>query len=124
MPLDRLQYVNEYNLTAFSNHTLHCRKEYMVTTFHIKYNHPTPSKSQHPPHAHHEIVYGANEQLLPDVDSSPLLDDVGVKCVEGIVCPLLSYSRAADNNLLASLSTVSSQQACATEKMPNQSCNP
>jgi hypothetical protein len=81
----------------------------------VKYNHTKPRKLQCSPHAHREIIYGAKEQLVPDTDTSPPLDDAGVKRVQGIVGSLLYYARAVDNKLLATLSTISSQQARATE---------
>jgi hypothetical protein len=81
----------------------------------IKYNHPKPRKPQHSPHAHREIVYGAKEHFLPDNDTSAPLDDKGIKRIQGIIGSLLYYARAVDNKLLATLSTISSQQAHATE---------
>jgi hypothetical protein len=81
----------------------------------LKYNHPTPRKPQHSPHAHREIVYGAKEQFLPDNDTSAPLDDKGIKRIQGIIGSLLYYAQAVDNKLLATLSTISSQQAYATE---------
>ncbi len=86
-----------------------------------KYNHPTPRRAQHAPHAHREIVYGAKEQLVPDNDTLPPLDKIGVKRIQGIVGSLLYYARAVDNKLLATLSTISSQQAAATVKTKNVS---
>ena len=88
-----------------------------------KYNHPTPRRAQHAPHAHREIVYGAKEQLVPENDTSPRLDETGVKQIQGIIGSLLYYAQAVDNKLLATLSTISSQQAAATvntEKAVNQ----
>jgi len=81
----------------------------------LKYNHPRPRKPQHAPHAHHEIIYGAKEQLVPETDTSPPLDDAGIKRIQGVIGTLLYYARAVDNKLLATLSTISSQQAKATE---------
>ena len=81
----------------------------------IKYEHPKPRKPQHAPHAHREIVYGAKQQFAPEDDKSPRLDATGVKRVQGIIGSLLYYARAVDNKLLATLSAISSQQACATE---------
>lgn len=81
----------------------------------LKYNHPKPSKPQHSPHQHRPIVYGAKEQLLPDDDTSPPLDDAGIKRVQGIVGSLLYYARAVDNKLLVALSAIGSQQAKATQ---------
>ena len=81
----------------------------------LKYNHSRPSKPQHAPHKHRPIVYGAKEQLLPDEDTSPPLDDAGIKRIQGIVGSLLYYARAVDNKLLVALSTISAQQAKATQ---------
>ena len=92
-----------------------CMKDY-ITTLRIKYKHSSPAKAQHSPHAHREIVYGAKEQLLPDADTSPPLDEAGIKRIQGIVGSLLYYARAVDNKLLTTLSTISSQQAKATER--------
>ena len=86
-----------------------------ITNLLLKYNHPQPRKPQHSPHAHRDITYGAKEQLLPDPDKSAPLDDAGVKRVQGIIGSLLYYARAVDNKLLATLSTISSQQAHTTE---------
>ncbi|MBM4179865.1 MAG: hypothetical protein FJ211_11150, partial [Ignavibacteria bacterium] len=85
----------------------------------IKYNHPRPHKPQHAPHKHRPIVYGAKEHLLPEDDTSPLLDTEGIKRIQGIVGSLLYYARAVDNKLLATLSTISSQQAKATQNTAN-----
>lgn len=81
----------------------------------LKYDHPQPCKPQHSPHAHREIIYGAKEQLVPDADTSKPNDDAGIKRIQGIIGSLLYYARAVDNKLLATLSTISSQQAKATE---------
>ncbi len=81
----------------------------------LKYNHPKPCKPQNSPHKHQEIIYGAKEQFLPDNDTSAPLDDKGIKRIQGINGSLLYYARAVDNKLLAMLSTISSQQAHATE---------
>lgn len=81
----------------------------------LKYNHPQPEKSQHSPHAHREIIYGANEQLMPNADMSPPLYRKGTKQVQGIVRLLLYYARAIANKLLATLSTIVAQQAASME---------
>jgi hypothetical protein len=81
----------------------------------LKYKHPRPSRKQHSPHAHREIVYGTKEQLMPEKDNSPPLDAQGIKRIQGIVGSLLYYARAVDNKLLATLSTISLQQNAATE---------
>ena len=73
-----------------------------------KYGHPIPTKPQHAPHKHREA------QLEPEDDTSPRLPNDGIKLIQGIVGSLLYYARAVDNKLLATLSTLSAQQANAT----------
>jgi hypothetical protein len=84
----------------------------------IRYGHPKPTKPQHSPHKHRKIVYSANAQLqLVEVDTSPQLDDEGIKWVQGISSSLLYYARAVDSKLLytiSTISTISAQQASAT----------
>ena len=79
-----------------------------------KYGHPLPAKPQHAPHKHREIIYGSKSQLEPEDDTSPRLGDADIKRIQGIVGSLLYYARAVDNKLLATLSTIGSQQANAT----------
>jgi hypothetical protein len=65
----------------------------------LKYNHQRPSKPQHAPHVHRELVYGATTQLAPADDKSKPLDAAGVKRIQGIVGSLLYYAQAVDNKL-------------------------
>ncbi len=60
-------------------------------------------------------MYGAQQQLVPNDDTSPPLNTAGIKRIQGIVGSLLYYARAVDNTLLVALSAISSQQAKATE---------
>ncbi|KAL7425457.1 hypothetical protein ACHAXH_000023, partial [Discostella pseudostelligera] len=103
----------------YTKHTCRLSVKGYIDKMLLKYNHPWPRKPQHSPHTHREIIYGAKEQLVPDADKSPPLDDVGIKCIQGIIGSLLYYTRAVDNKLLATLSTISAQQAKATEKKAN-----
>ena len=80
-----------------------------------QYGHPVPLKRQLSPHKHTPIVYGAKIQTAPEPDTSPPLDDAGVRRVQAIVGSVLWYARAVDNKLLVSLSAIGSQQASATE---------
>ena len=82
----------------------------------LKYVHHHPSKAQLSSHKHHEVIYGAKEQLTPEDDKSPPLDNQGTKRIKGIIGSLLYYGRAADNNLLVGLSSIESQQAAAIER--------
>jgi hypothetical protein len=81
----------------------------------LKYGHTAPSKPQHAPHKHREIVYGAKIQLSPEDDTSAPLDAAGIKRIQGIIGSLLYYARAVDNKLLMTLSSLGAQQAAATE---------
>ena len=81
----------------------------------FKEGHKPPKKPQQSPHCHREIVYGAKQQLAPEDDLSPPLDEAGVTRVQRIVGALLYYGRAVDNKLLPALSAIGAQQAAATE---------
>ena len=80
-----------------------------------RYKHLMPTKCQLSPHKHHEIIFGQTTQLTHVNPYSPLLSTEGVKRIQGIIGALLYYARSANNKLLATLSTLSSQQATATE---------
>ena len=86
-----------------------------ITRALLKYRHPCPIKPQLSPHKHCEVIYGAKEQLTPEDNTSPPLDNQGTKRVQGIVGALLYYSRAVDNKLLVGLSAIGSQQDAATQ---------
>ncbi len=74
-----------------------------------------PTKRQLSPHKHCEIIFGQTTQLTHIDPYSPPLSTEGVKRVQGIIGALLYYARAVNNKLLATLSTLSSQQSTATE---------
>jgi hypothetical protein len=80
-----------------------------------RYKHLMPTKCQLSPHKHHEIIFGQTTQLTHVNPYSPLLSTEGVKRIQGIIGTLLYYARTVNNKLLATLSTLSSQQATATE---------
>jgi hypothetical protein len=88
-------------------------EEYIATVL-FKYNHQMPEKRQLSPPKAAPIIYGDETQLTPDEDSTNLLDDKGIKRVQGIVGALLYYARAVDNKLLYSLSKLGTEQAAAT----------
>ena len=56
-----------------------------IDTLLIKYGHPRPKKPQLSPHKHREINYGAKDQLTPEEDTTPALDEAGTKRIQGIV---------------------------------------
>jgi hypothetical protein len=74
-----------------------------------------PTKHQLSPHKHPEIIFCQTTQLTHVNPYSPPLSAEGVKRIQGIIGALLYYARSVDNKLLATLSTLSSQQATATE---------
>jgi hypothetical protein len=80
-----------------------------------RYKHPMPTKHQPSPHKHCEIIFGQTTQLTHVDPYRPPLSTEGVKRIQGIIGVLLYYACAVDNKLLATLITLSSQQATATE---------
>ena len=82
----------------------------------LKYGHPRPSKAQLLPHKHCGVIYGAKEQLNPEDDKSPPLDNQCTKRIQGIVGALLYYVRAVENTLLVGLNYIGSQQDAAKER--------
>ncbi len=74
-----------------------------------------PTKRQLSPYKYCEIIFGQTTQLTHVDPYSPPLSTEGVKRIQGIIGTLLYYARAVNNKLLATLSTLSSQQATVTE---------
>ena len=93
-----------------------------IDKFLIKYGHPRPRKPQLSPNKHCEMTYGAKEQLTPQEDKSPPLDNEVTKRIQGIFGELLYYTRTLDNKLLVGLSAIFAQQAAATQYM-NEAIN-
>ena len=74
-----------------------------------------PKKPQYSPHKHRPIDYGATQQVVQPTNTSPLLNEKGIKRIQGIVVALLYVGRAVNNKLLVALSAIGAQQAAATE---------
>ena len=70
----------------------------------MRYGHPRPRKPQISPHKYCEVKYVAKEQLTPEEDTSPPVDNEGTKRIHGIVGALLYYAGAVDDKLLVGLS--------------------
>ena len=81
-----------------------------------KYGHKAPTKPQLSPQRHRKINYGSKEQLVAEEDTSPKLNNVGIKCVQGILGALLYYARAFHNRLLVGMREIGAQQASASEQ--------
>ena len=71
---------------------------------------------QYSPHKHRTIDYVSNKKIVQPADTSPSLDDKGIKRVQIIVDVLLYVGRAVKNKLIVALSATGSQKAAATEK--------
>ena len=93
----------------------HVAYSWMATLL-LKYGHKDPIKPQLSLHRHRKINYGSKEQLVEEEDTSPKLNNVGIKRVQVIVGVLLFYACAVLNGLLVGLSTIGSQQRPATEQ--------
>jgi hypothetical protein len=86
-----------------------------IFNLYTRYKHPMPTKRQLSPHKHCEIIFDQTTQLIHVNPYSPPLSTEGVNRIQGIISTLLYYARTVDNKLLATLSTLSSQQATATK---------
>ena len=105
----------DYN-TRHANQTYRISMDRYIAKVLLKYGHPRPKKPQLSPHKHHEVIYGAKEQLAPEDNTTLPLDSQGKKRVQGIVGALLYYAQAVDDKLLVNLSFIGSQQAAATQR--------
>ena len=79
-----------------------------------KYGHLTPNKPQYSPFKNRPINYGARQYMVQPKDTSPCLDDKGIRRVQGIVGALLYVGRSASNKIIVLLSTIGAKQAAAT----------
>ena len=100
----------------YDNQTCRATMDGYIMYLRNKYGHLTPKKLQYSHHKHRPINYGAKQQIVQPIDTSPSLDDNGIKRVQGIFGALLYVVRAVNNKLIVSLSVIGSQQAEATEE--------
>eukprot|EP00804_Cyclotella_cryptica_P017724 CCRYP_001164-RA/>CCRYP_001164-RA protein AED:0.37 eAED:0.27 QI:0/0/0/1/0.33/0.25/4/0/1265 len=104
------------NLTwDYAKRTCRLSMEDYINTVLTKYNHRQPKRPVLSPYKAAPITYGAKIQYTAVADTSPALDALGIKRVQGIVGALLYYARAVDNKLLHALSKIGTQQATATD---------
>ncbi len=61
-------------------------------------------------------TFGAQVQTPLEVDSSPQLDEKGIKCIQKIVGSILYYARAVNMTVLMTLSAIAVEQMEATAK--------
>ena len=82
-----------------------------------QYGHATPTKPEHLPHIHHDIIYSAKQQVATnDLDTTPALDAKGLKWCQGVIGSFLYYTHAVNNKLFMTLSAIGAQQVTATEQ--------
>jgi hypothetical protein len=81
-----------------------------------EYNHVLPGRMQACPYLPEPKKFGANAQTPLEVDSSPLLDEKGIKRVQKIVGSILYFARAVDMMVLMALSAIAVKQAKAMVK--------
>ena len=82
----------------------------------LRFKHATPPKAQHSPHRSAQPIYGKQQQLTPEPDTTPLLNAADNKTVQEIIGTLLYYARAVDPTLLTALSTLATQQTKGTQQ--------
>ena len=80
-----------------------------------KHQHIQPKKPQYTPHKNRPIYYGATHQLVQPTDTSPPLNEKGIKGIQGIVGALLLVVRSVNTKQIVALSAIGAQQAAATE---------
>ena len=85
-----------------------------------RHKHPAPTKPQHAPHPIPPRTYGAESQKPNPTDTSPPIDEHGIKRIQQIVGGILYYARAVDVTVLAALSTLAAEQTTATERTRNK----
>jgi len=79
-----------------------------------RFEHPTPTRPQHSPHAWQKPQYGAKKQYAIPDDESPPLSPAERTRVQEVLGTLLFYARAVDGTLLAAVGTIATQQAKPT----------
>ena len=80
-----------------------------------KFQHVQPKKLQYSPHNHRPINYGGTEQLVQPKDTIPILNEKGIKRIQGIEGVLLYVGRAFNNKILVALNAIGAHQEAPTE---------
>jgi hypothetical protein len=79
-----------------------------------RFQHPTPSKSQHSPYPWLKPQYGAKTQFTPKPDTGTPLSPTQVTRLQQIIGVFLYYARAVDSTMLVALGTLAAAQTHAT----------
>ena len=86
-----------------------------------KYKHPIPSKPQHSPFPIPPRKFGAAAQEPDPPDESPTVDEEQRTFIQRVVGSFMYYGRGVDTTIAPGLSTLSSEQASATEDTMSKS---
>ena len=81
-----------------------------------KFTHPPPRRPQNSPHASIPPKFGKEQQLTSLPDTSPFLDESGIRHVQEVVGTFLYHARCVNSPILPSLNTTGSTQAAATKQ--------
>ena len=65
-----------------------CIREYIKDLL-LRFGHKPPSIPQLSPQKHHEIIYGAKDQMTHEEDTRPPLDEAGIIRIQDIVGAVL-----------------------------------
>ena len=87
-----------------------------VTKLLERFNHPTPKRPQHSPHAAPPRQFGATAQEPVKHDTTPTLPPDRIKRIQQIVGTIMYYARAVDVTTLVALSSIAAEQSQATEQ--------
>ena len=99
----------------YQNHTVDISMPGYIEKALLRFQHPTPTRPQHSPHAWTAPTYGSATQWAIDADESPPLTITKLKTLQQILGTLLYYARAVDNTMLVAISTLASVQSNGTE---------
>ncbi len=79
-----------------------------------RFQHKPPRTPQYQPYPHIKPAYGATAQYTKDVDTTPLLDKEGKKCIQEVIGTFLYYAHCVDSTMLMALGSLATQQANPT----------
>ena len=81
-----------------------------------RFGHKIPTKPEHSPYQAPPRTYGSEAQDTIPPDETNRVDDKHVKVVQQVIGGCLYYGCAVDDTILPALSSIASEQTCATEK--------
>ena len=84
-----------------------------------RFNHKSPTRPQHSPHAAPPRTFGTNAQLPVSHNTQQTLPAARIRRIQQIVGTVMYYARAVDNTTLVALSSIAAEQAKATSSTEN-----